>query len=72
VRQAPYQLRHAISPFCSGYFGDRSSLFAQAGLDGGPLILSFLPLLGLQVHVTMPSFVPLRWGLVNVFLPGLT
>jgi hypothetical protein len=40
----PY-LSH-ICCFCSEYFGDRVSLFAQAGLDVSLPILCFLLLLG--------------------------
>jgi hypothetical protein len=28
-----YCLSHASNPFCSGYFGDRVSFFAQVDLD---------------------------------------
>jgi hypothetical protein len=42
TRQALYLLSHASSPFCSSYFGDRVSLFAQVGLDSDPPILWFL------------------------------
>jgi hypothetical protein len=40
--QVLYHLNHASSPFCSGYFGDRVSLFAQAGLDLDPPVFHFL------------------------------
>jgi hypothetical protein len=40
--RALYHLSHTSSPFCSGYLGDGVLLFAQAGLDGDPHILSFL------------------------------
>jgi hypothetical protein len=33
ARQVLYHFGHASSPFCSGYFGDRVSLFAQTNLD---------------------------------------
>jgi hypothetical protein len=46
MTQALYCLNHASSPLCSGYFGDRISLFAQTSLDSDPPILSFLPSLG--------------------------
>jgi hypothetical protein len=37
ARQVLYCLSHAFSPFCSGYFGGRVSLFAQDGLNHIPL-----------------------------------
>jgi hypothetical protein len=46
ARQAVYRLNHIYSPFCSGYFGDRISCFAQASLKHDPHILGFPPLLG--------------------------
>jgi hypothetical protein len=39
-------LSYVSIPLCSGYFGERISLFAQAGLNHDPPILSFLLLLG--------------------------
>jgi hypothetical protein len=33
VRQVLYRLSRTPSPFCSGYFEDRVSLFAQVSLD---------------------------------------
>jgi hypothetical protein len=42
ARQALYCLSHAFNPFCSGYFGDKISLFAHASLDDHPSILGFL------------------------------
>jgi hypothetical protein len=33
ARQAFYHLSHAFGHLCSGYFGDKISLFAQASLD---------------------------------------
>jgi hypothetical protein len=36
-------LGHTSSPFCSGYFGDKVLLFAQATLDCDLPILHFLP-----------------------------
>jgi hypothetical protein len=33
ARQALYRWSHASSPFCSGHFGARILLFAQADLD---------------------------------------
>jgi hypothetical protein len=35
-------LSHNSNPFCSGYFGDRVSLFAEIDLDYNPPILNFL------------------------------
>jgi hypothetical protein len=35
-------LSYVPNPFCSGCFGDRVSLFAQASLNFYPLILYFL------------------------------
>jgi hypothetical protein len=40
-RKVLYHLSNSASPFCSGYFGDRGSLFAQASLDGDPPSLGF-------------------------------
>jgi hypothetical protein len=62
----------ATSPilFFSGYFGDRVSLFSQAGLDSNPPILCFWLSLGRQAPTTI-SFFPLTWGLANFFLPRL-
>jgi hypothetical protein len=31
-------LSHSFRPFCSGHFGERLSLLAQAGLACGPLL----------------------------------
>jgi hypothetical protein len=63
-------LSHACSPCCSGYFGDRILLFAQAGLDHNPPILLFLPSLGWQLWTTMPFF--FCWdGISQNFLPRL-
>jgi hypothetical protein len=33
AKEALYRLNHISSPFCSGCFGDRGSLFALAGLE---------------------------------------
>jgi hypothetical protein len=41
ARQVLYHLSQASSPFCYDYFGDRVSLFVQAGLDSDHSILSF-------------------------------
>jgi hypothetical protein len=46
VSQELYCLSHASSPFYSGYFGDRGSLFVQAGLNLHPPVLSLLCSLG--------------------------
>jgi hypothetical protein len=46
--------------FSSGYFEDRVPLFAQGGLYHNPPILSFLMLLGWQVHTSILNFFPLR------------
>jgi hypothetical protein len=54
ARQAFYPLSHAYSPFCSGYFGDRVLLFAQASLDCDPPILAVAEMTG-AYHI-MPSF----------------
>jgi hypothetical protein len=66
--QTLYCLNHPSSPFCSGYFRDRVSIFALVGLE--PLSSYFMFPLGWQVDTTMPSFFLLRWGLMNSF-PGL-
>jgi hypothetical protein len=42
-----YCLSHVSSSFCSGYFEDRVLLFAQAGLDLDPHILSFPAISGM-------------------------
>jgi hypothetical protein len=60
--QALYHLSHTTSPFCSGYFGDRVSLFAQAhpGLQSH-FMLPLSP--GCQAYTTTPRFfLLLRWG----------
>jgi hypothetical protein len=41
ARQVLYHLSHTPISLCSGYFGDRVSLFAQAALNLNPPILSF-------------------------------
>jgi hypothetical protein len=41
ARQVPYHLSHIVSPFCSGYSGNRVFLFAQACLDHDPLRYAF-------------------------------
>jgi hypothetical protein len=53
-------LEPLLQPFCSGYFGDRLSLFAQADLDCDPLILGFLLSLRWQAFNTIPSFFSLE------------
>jgi hypothetical protein len=56
------------SPFGSGYFGDGLLVFAQMDLNSDPPVFwSFLPWLGWQVCVTMPSFFPLRWNIANFY-----
>jgi hypothetical protein len=62
ARQALYH----SSPFCSGYFRDRVSLFAQADLDQDHPILCFPPLLEWKEHASMclPFFL-FRWNLSN-------
>jgi hypothetical protein len=67
ARQALYHLSYAFSSFCCDYFGDRVSLFIQAGLYSNPPVLPFLSLLGWQASTTRPSFFPLRWNLTNFF-----
>jgi hypothetical protein len=69
ARQMLYHLSPACMPFCSGYFGDRVSLFAQASLDHSPM-LRFPLSLGWQTLAPMPNFFLLRWGLANVFCSG--
>jgi hypothetical protein len=63
-------LNQASSLFCSGYFGDRVTLFAQACLDHHPPILCSLLSLVWQVQTTMLSFFLLRWGLFQSFCLG--
>jgi hypothetical protein len=60
-----YRLSHTSSPFSSGYFGERVSLFAQPGPDYNLFILSFPQLLERQVHTTRHTFFLLRWSLAN-------
>jgi hypothetical protein len=55
ARQALYNLSHALSPFCAGYFWDRVLLFTQASLHYNP-ILCFLPWLGREACAIMPCF----------------
>jgi hypothetical protein len=71
ARQALYCLSHASSSFCSGYFGDRFSLFVLTSLDHNS-ILSFLLSLGWQLCTTTPSFFLLRWGSHKTFCWGWT
>jgi hypothetical protein len=66
ARQALYHLNHTSSPFCSGYFGARVLLFAQASLDYNPPILCFLLYLGWQVCATIISYW-LRWRSRELF-----
>jgi hypothetical protein len=42
-----YHLNHTSSPFFSGYFGDRVSLFAHMGLDGNLPILILPAIIGM-------------------------
>jgi hypothetical protein len=49
--QVLYCLSPAPSPFCSCYFGNGVSLFAQAGLNYGPPVLFYAPSLS-HTHVT--------------------
>jgi hypothetical protein len=62
-------LNHTTSPFCSGYFGDRVSLFffAQARLNQFYLRL---PAAAGLTGVPLAHSCGLRWGLSNS-LPGL-
>jgi hypothetical protein len=46
-----------------------TGFFAQDFLVCDTPILTFLPLLGWQIHATIPRYW-FKWGLVN-FLPGL-
>jgi hypothetical protein len=43
IRQALCHLSHTFTSFCSGYFGSKVLLFAQASLDSKLPILSFPP-----------------------------
>jgi hypothetical protein len=65
---SPLWLEPCLQPFCSGYFGDRVSLFCPASLDWEPPVLYFSPLLGWQAHATISSFFLLRWGFENFCL----
>jgi hypothetical protein len=64
-----YCLRHTFNPFCSGYFGDRVSLFSG---QPGPWTYHFCfpPQQWWQAYTTTPRFFLLRWGLRNVFCLG--
>jgi hypothetical protein len=44
------------APFCSGYSGDKVSLFAQGDLNHDPSILCFLPELGWQMPFHCTAF----------------
>jgi hypothetical protein len=55
ARQVLYQLSHTPTPFCIGYFLDKVSLYAQAGLNHDSLqplvkwgLVNFLPRLTLN------------------------
>jgi hypothetical protein len=62
----------APTPFCSGYFGARVSLFAQASLDSDPPVLYFALSSGWQACTTTLSFFPFTWrGSHKLFSPGL-
>jgi hypothetical protein len=50
ARQASYGLSHTSSPFCSDYFGNRVSLFAQTGLDCDVMILAIARMTGVHHH----------------------
>jgi hypothetical protein len=63
-----YNFRHASSPFCFGYLGDRVPIFAQASLHCDSPILSF-PQSGMtgtchhvQLLVEMGSHELLAWS----------
>jgi hypothetical protein len=60
LRASPWIGRCSNDPFWSGYFGDRVSFFAETGLGCNLPILSFPPLLGLQVPVIALSFFPIQ------------
>jgi hypothetical protein len=63
ARQASFHLSHSISLFCVGYFWDRSSLWAWAGLDHGPPICPS-HVAGMTGCTTIFRCW-LRWGLAN-------
>jgi hypothetical protein len=65
VKRALYHLRHSVSPFCSDYFCDTVSLFAQASLDQSPVFYA-----SWVAGMTGMHQLPLRWGLAS-FLPEL-
>jgi hypothetical protein len=68
ARLALYHMSYADSPFCSGYFGDRISLFAPAGLDHILLFMQPAVKTGWQVHCTIPNFSLLRQSLAEFLL----
>jgi hypothetical protein len=71
AKQVFHFLSHNSSPFCSDYFGDRVSHFAQASLDRGPPILGFLKLLemtGVYHHIQQFS---VKIGSYKLYWSGL-
>jgi hypothetical protein len=67
VRQTLYCLNHTSSPFFSGYFGDKVSLFAQAGLNHNSPIFKLPTITEWQACTTRPSF--FCWD-ANFFVQG--
>jgi hypothetical protein len=53
-----YGLSHASSPFFSGYFGDKFSLFAQVSLDCNPFLFLFIYFFNSYVHTMFGSISP--------------
>jgi hypothetical protein len=58
-------LEPCISSSMLWLFWGQGLAFCHASLDHDPPILCFLPSLGCQVYITMPSFFLLTWGLPN-------
>jgi hypothetical protein len=59
-------------PFCSGYFGDRVSVFDQVGLNPDSLILCFPYWLDDRHVPPHPVFFLLRWGPIKSFFLSWT
>jgi hypothetical protein len=69
--QELYHFRHTTSPFCSGYFGNRISLFAWDGQDHNLNIFKLPTISGMMGMHHYDQFVfPLGWGSHKLFCPG--
>jgi hypothetical protein len=65
-----YNFRHASSPFCFGYLGDRVPIFAQASLHCDSPILSFPQsgMIGTCHHVQLLVEMGVSWTTCLVWL----